>query len=71
MIAKIMIPEAPQFSYKVGENNVVSIDERFETIGSDGNGHTLNKLVYVVSIKDGFSIEISADVKGIVVYRIK
>lgn len=65
-IVKIIIPEA-DIVYETGYNNVCAIRESFKQVSNDYIKNT-----YVVEFKKenqlGF-VEISADVKGIIVYK--
>lgn len=66
-IIKIIIPEA-DITYEIGYNNVCEIHESCKQISNDCIKNT-----YVVTFKNenqlGYA-EISADVKGIIVYKI-
>ena len=66
-IVKIIIPEA-DIVYEIGHNNVCEIYESFKQVSNDNI-----KNIYVVEFKKenelGY-VEISADVKGIIVYKI-
>ena len=65
-IIKIIIPEA-DIAYEIGYNNVYEIHETLKQVSNDAI-----KSIYVVKFKKenqlGF-VEISADVKGIIVYK--
>lgn len=66
-IVKIIIPET-DIIYEIGYNNVYEIHESLKQISND---HI--KTIYVVKFKEGNQLgftEISADVKGIIVYKI-
>lgn len=66
-IIKIIIPEA-DITYEIGYNNVCEIHESFKQVSND---HI--RTIYVVKFKEGNQlgfVEISADVKGIIVYKI-
>ncbi len=65
-IIKIIIPEA-DIVFEIGHNNVCEIHESFKQVSNDCIKNT-----YVVEFKNGNqtgSVEISADVKGIIVYK--
>jgi hypothetical protein len=65
-IIKIIIPEA-DINYEIGYNNVDEIYEPFKQISNDCIKNT-----YVVRFKKGNKfgfVEISADIKGIIVYK--
>lgn len=65
-ITKIIIPEA-DIVYEIGYNNVYEIQESFKQVSND-----CLKNIYVVKFKEGNQlefVEISADVKGIIVYK--
>jgi hypothetical protein len=65
-ITKIIIPEA-DISYEIGYNNVYEIHESFKQVSND-----CIKNIYVVNFKKGNQlgfVEISADIKGIIVYK--
>lgn len=65
-IIKIIIPEA-DIVYEIGHNNVYEIYESFKQVSND---HL--KSIYVVKFKEGNQLgftEISADTRGIIVYR--
>jgi hypothetical protein len=66
-IIKIIIPET-DIIYEIGYNNVCEIYESFKQVSND-----YLKSIYVVKFKEenqlGF-VEISADIKGVIVYKI-
>ncbi|MBR5297452.1 MAG: hypothetical protein IKU29_06265 [Parabacteroides sp.] len=65
-ITQIMIPEAG-IQYELGYNNVCEIRESFKQVSND-----YIKNIYVVEFKKGDQrgfVEISADIKGLVVYN--
>jgi hypothetical protein len=65
-IIKIIIPEA-DITYEIGYNNVCEIHESCKQISNDCIKNT-----YVVTFKNENqlgSVEISADIKGIIVYK--
>lgn len=65
-IIKIIIPET-DIVYEIGYNNVSEIHESFKQVSND---HI--RTIYVVKFKEGNQlgfVEISADVKGIIVYK--
>lgn len=66
-IIKIIIPET-DIVYEIGYNNVCEIHESFKQVSNDCIKNT-----YVVKFKKGDQlgiVEISADLKGIIVYKI-
>lgn len=65
-IVKIIIPEV-DIQYEIGYNHVCEIHESFKQVSNDCIKNT-----YVVKVKRGSRlgfIEISADAKGIIVYK--
>lgn len=65
-IVKITIPEV-DIVYEIGYNNVSEIYESFKQVSNDSI-----RSIYVVEFKEGNQsrfVEISADVKGIIVYK--
>ena len=65
-IIKIIIPEA-DIVYEIGNNNVYEIHESFKQVSND-----CLKTIYVVKFKEGNQLvfaEISADARGIIVYK--
>lgn len=70
MIFKVVIPEAPQYDYEVGKNGVKSIDECVIQTGSSADGHSSSKLIYRVTLENDCFVELSADMRGIVLYKI-
>lgn len=70
MIYKLEIPEAPSYNREVESRGVLAIREAYIPICLDTkNDFAFKKLVYKVFRKDGYIEEISADVKGLIVYR--
>ncbi len=69
-IWRICAPETPYLDYEVGKNNVVSINEKHVAVSSCAEMQAQStRLVYDVMLDNGCTIEIGADMKGLVVYR--
>ena len=65
-ITQIIIPESG-IQYELGHNNVHEIRETFKQVSNDSIRN-----IYVVEFKKGNQrsfVEISADIKGLVVYK--
>lgn len=71
-IWSICAPEMPCFNYEVGKDNVVSIEERHIAVSSCAESQAQStRLAYEVMLDNGCTVEIGADMKGLVVYRRK
>lgn len=71
IIYKVEVSECPHLTFRLGENGVQFIKETSIQISSCAETQSSsNKLVYEVHFFDGHTIEISADLKGLVVYKI-
>lgn len=64
IIYKIDVPEYSSCTYEVGTKGVVKIEEDLLQTGVNDS-----KLIYRITFDDKRIIEISADVKGIIIFR--
>lgn len=71
-IWRICAPETPYLDYEVGKNNVISIEESHIAVSSCAESRAQStRLAYEVMLDNGSTVEIGADMKGLVVYRRK
>lgn len=71
-IWSVCAPETPYLNYEVGKNNVISIEERRIAVSSCAETQAQStRLVYEVMLDNGGTVEIGADMKGLIVYRRK
>lgn len=71
-IWRVCAPESPCCDFEVGKNNVISIEERHIAVLSCAESQAQStRLAYEVMLDNGSTIEIGADMKGLVVYRRK
>ena len=68
IIYKLRIPECLEYSYEVGCSGVLSIEQDIIQTGS-GPDTTPSKLIYRVKFEDGKSVEIDANIRGLVIYK--
>ena len=71
VIFKIVIPEALHFDYELNKNGVKNIEECVIQTGSGIDGRSSSKLIYRVTLENDCMVELSADMKGIVLYKMK
>lgn len=68
IIYKIDIPECSNYTYEVGEKGVIKIEQEIIQIGT-AERLDPSKMIYRVIFENGNSIEISANVSGIVLFK--
>lgn len=69
-IYKLDIPECSNYTFEVGERGVIRIEEDIIQTGT-AEGYNPSKLIYRVIFDNNETIEISASVSGIVLYKRK
>lgn len=67
-IYKLEIPECPVHTYEVGVRRVTSITEDIRQIAYSPDGGA-SRLIYIIAFAGGKTIEISGDIKGLVIHR--
>lgn len=68
----VCIPETPCYDFEVGRNGVACISEKWVAVSSCAESQAQStRLAYEVMLYNGSTIEIGADMKGLVVYRRK
>ena len=68
LIYKLDIPECSNYTFEVGEHGVIKIEEDVIKTGV-GECYDPSKLIYRIVFDNGDNIEISANVRGIVLFR--
>lgn len=68
MIYKLDIPECSSHTYEVGTKGVVRIEQDIIQTGVR-EGYNTSKLIYRIIFDDERIIEISADIKGVIIFR--
>lgn len=68
IIYKIDVPECSSYTYEVGMKGVVKIEQDIIQTGV-GDGYNTSKLIYRIIFDDKRKIEISANIKGIIIFR--
>lgn len=71
-IWRVCAPESPCCDFEVGRNGVACISEKWVAVSSCAEAQAQStRLVYDVVLCDGCTIEVGADIKGLIVYRRK
>lgn len=71
-IWRVCAPESPCCDFEVGRNGVACISEKRVAVSSCAEAQAQStRLVYNVVLGDGCTIEVGADIKGLIVYRRK
>jgi len=70
IIYKLDIPECSNYTFEVGEKGVIRIEEDIIQTGT-ADGYNPSKLIYRVVFDNNDTIEISASVSGIIIYKRK
>ena len=70
VIYKLVIPECPNYTFEVGKKGVIKIEQDIIQIGT-AEGWTPSKMIYRVVFDNGDTIEMSASVSGIIIFKRK
>lgn len=71
IIYKVDVPECSHLTFRLGIDGVKSIKETVIQISSCAETQSASsKLIYEICYSDGRSVEISADLKGLVIHKI-
>lgn len=70
VIYKLVIPECSDYTFEAGKRGVIKIEQDIIQIGT-AEGWTPSKMIYRVVFDNGKSIEISASVSGIIIFKRK